>query len=51
MLFETGGADSSLGHSDTYQHVRVPEPGLRGQIRRVRILGVKDDILTGKIEE
>ena len=51
VLFETGGADSSLGHSDTYQHVRVPEPGLRGQIRRVRILGVKDDILTGKIEE
>ena len=51
VLFETGGANSSLGHSDTYQHVRVPEPGLRGQIRRVRILGLEDDILTGEIEE
>ena len=51
VLFETGGADSSLGHSDTYQHVRVPEPGLRGQIRRVRILGLEDGILTGEIEE
>ncbi len=51
VLFETGGADSSLGHSDTYQHVRVPEAGLRGQIRHVRILGVEDDILTGKIEK
>ncbi len=50
VLFETGGADGSLGHSDTYQRVKVPEPGLRGQIRGVRILGLEDGVLIGVTE-
>ena len=51
VLFETGEESCSLGHSDTYLHVRVPEPGLRGQIRDVRILAVEGEVLTGESEE
>ena len=48
VLFETGEGEGSIGHSDTYLPVRVPEEGLRGQLRQVRISGVKDGQLIGE---
>ncbi|MCR5138531.1 MAG: tRNA (N(6)-L-threonylcarbamoyladenosine(37)-C(2))-methylthiotransferase MtaB [Oscillospiraceae bacterium] len=49
VLFESG-EEGSVGHSDTYLPVRVPERGLRGQLRSVRILGTEEDGLTGILE-
>ncbi len=49
VLFETGDGNGSLGHSDTYLLVRVPEPGLHGQLRPVRILSAEDAVLTGRL--
>ena len=48
VLFESeeGG---SVGHSDTYVLVQVPEEKLQGQLLPVRITGVRDDRLTGEI--
>lgn len=48
VLFESAEGDGSLGHSDTYLYVRVPEPDLRGELREVRILGVKGEELIGE---
>ena len=48
VLFEST-EDGSLGHSDTYLHVRVPEQGLRGQLKNVRILRAKEDALFGEV--
>ena len=48
VLFESG-EEGSLGHSDTYLLVRVPEPGLHGQLRPVRILSAEDAVLTGRL--
>ena len=50
VLFEST-EDGSLGHSDTYLHVRVPEQGLCGQMREVRILGREGEILLGKLTD
>ncbi|MBR0162874.1 MAG: tRNA (N(6)-L-threonylcarbamoyladenosine(37)-C(2))-methylthiotransferase MtaB [Oscillospiraceae bacterium] len=51
VLFETGDGEGSLGHSDTYLLVRVPDEGLRGRLRRVRILSAeKDGTLLGAVE-
>ena len=49
VLFETGEEDSSLGHSDSYVLVRVPQPDLRGQTLPVRITGVEGDHLLGRL--
>ena len=51
VLFESSEGEGSLGHSDTYLYVRVPEQGLRGELRDVRILSVKDGILLGELIE
>ena len=50
VLFETGDGNGSIGHSDTYLLVRVPEAGLHGQMRPVRILSAEEDgTLTGEL--
>ena len=51
VLFESGAGEGSVGHSDTYLLVRVPEPGLRGKLRNVRILKTEADELIGECEE
>lgn len=50
VLFETT-EEGSLGHSDNYLLVKVPEPGLQGQLRQVRVTAVDGDRLLGEIEE
>ncbi len=49
VLFETEGEDFSTGHSDTYLQVRVPERGLRGQLKNVRITAWNSEGLSGEI--
>ena len=48
VLFESGG-EGSVGHSDTYLSVKVPQTGLCGQLLSVRISGVESDMLIGEI--
>ncbi len=48
VLFETG-EDGSLGHSDTYLLVKVPDQGLRGRLLDVKITGVDGERLTGDV--
>ena len=48
VLFESA-EDGSLGHSDSYLPVHVDEPGLRGELRNVRILAAERDFLRGEI--
>ena len=48
VLFESPEGEGSVGHSDTYLRVRVPEQGLRGQLRIVRILEAEEDGLIGE---
>ncbi len=48
VLFETYEGGGSVGHSDTYVLVHVPEEGLRGRLENVRITGVEDDRLLGE---
>ena len=49
VLFESPEGEGSVGHSDTYLRVRVPEQGLRGQLRNVHILQTEGDGLIGEI--
>ena len=49
VLFESPEGEGSVGHSDTYLRVRVPEQGLRGQLRNVHILQTEEDGLIGEI--
>jgi threonylcarbamoyladenosine tRNA methylthiotransferase MtaB len=49
VLFETAEGEGSLGHSDTYVLVRVPDEGLRGELRRVRVTGVAGEELRGEL--
>ncbi len=49
VLFESTEGEGSVGHSDTYLIVRVPKPGLRGQLRNVRILAAEEDGLAGEL--
>ena len=49
VLFETG-EEGSLGHSDTYLLVKVPEQGLQGQLLDVTITGVDGERLTGEVK-
>ncbi|MCR5089556.1 MAG: tRNA (N(6)-L-threonylcarbamoyladenosine(37)-C(2))-methylthiotransferase MtaB [Oscillospiraceae bacterium] len=48
VLFETGDGIGSLGHSDTYLRVRVPQEDLKGKLLNVRILGRNGDELRGE---
>ena len=48
VLFETS-EEGSVGHSDTYLLVKVPDHGLRGQLRNVKITGVENDRLVGEL--
>ena len=48
VLFESEEDAGCLGHSDSYLLVRVPEHGLRGQLRRVRVTGREGELLTGE---
>ena len=49
VLFESTGCGGSAGYSDTYLHVRVPNPGLRGQIRDVLITEREETELIGEL--
>lgn len=49
VLFESTETEGSVGHSDTYLRVRVPDTGLRGQLRKVRILGLEEGGLAGEL--
>lgn len=52
VLFESEGPDGcTTGHSDTYLPVTVPIPGLRGQLREVRILSAGPDGLSGELSD
>ena len=48
VLFETA-EEGSVGHSDTYLLVKVPQAGLQGQLRQVRVTAVEGDRLAGEI--
>ena len=50
VLFESPDGAGSVGHSDTYQLVRVAEEGLRGELRNVRITGVEGELLRGQLD-
>ena len=47
VLFESAEGAGSVGHSDTYLTVRVPDEGLRGTLREVRITRADGDSLEG----
>ena len=47
VLFESASGEGSVGHSDNYLLVRVPEPGLHGQVKTVKITGVSGGELVG----
>ena len=48
VLFETESQGQSLGHSDNYCQVSVPETGLRRLVKNVKIEGVSGKMLVGK---
>ena len=47
VLFESGEGESSVGHSGNYLLVRVPEAGLQGKVKSVKITGIKGQELVG----
>ena len=49
VLFETAEGAGSVGHSDSYVLVHVPEEGLRGELRQVRITGTDGETLEGEL--
>ncbi len=49
VLFESGSEGGFIGHSDNYLSVYAPGEALRGQIHRVRIVSLEDDVLRGII--
>ena len=49
VLFESAEGGGSVGHSDTYLLVHVPQEGLRGALRDVRITGLGEDRLEGEL--
>lgn len=49
VLFETEREGNSLGHAGNYTEVSVPGVDLRGQMRDVRITGVRGDVLAGEL--
>ena len=49
VLFETAEGAGSVGHSDSYVLVHVPEEGLRGELRPVHITGTDGETLEGEL--
>ena len=49
VLFETAEGAGSVGHSDSYVLVHVPEEDLRGQLRQVHITGTDGETLEGEL--
>ena len=49
VLFESAAGEGSVGHSDNYLRVRVPGPGLHGQVKNVKITGVSSGELVGNV--
>ena len=49
VLFESREDGGSVGHSDTYLRVLVPEHGLRGQLRDVRITEAAKEYMQGEL--
>ena len=47
VLFESGEGEGSVGHSGNYLLVRVPQAGLHGQVKTVKITAVSGDELVG----
>ncbi len=50
VLFESE-ENGSVGHSDTYLRVKVPETGLQGRLLDVDILSAEDGFLRGRLAE
>ena len=48
-MFESREDGGCVGHSDTYLRVLVPEQGLRGQLRDVRITAAAEEYLQGEL--
>ncbi len=51
VLFESEGEGGFTGHSDNYLTVFAAGDNLRGQLRRVRIVSLEDDMLRGVIAD
>ena len=49
VLFESREDGGCVGHSDTYLRVLVPEHGLRGQLRDVRITEAAKEYMQGEL--
>ena len=49
LFFESREDGGSVGHSDTYLRVLVPEHGLRGQLRDVRISEAAKEYMQGEL--
>ncbi len=47
VLFESGEGEGSAGHSENYLVVRVPQEGLSGQVKTVKISAVSQGELVG----
>lgn len=47
VLFESSEGEGSAGHSGNYLFVRVAEAGLQGQVKTVKITGIKGQELVG----
>lgn len=48
VLFETEDGGFSIGHSDSYLLVKVPQEGLRGQTLDIKISSIENDMLIGE---
>jgi threonylcarbamoyladenosine tRNA methylthiotransferase MtaB len=49
VLFESREKEFSLGHAENYRLVRVEQPGLCGEVRRVKITGRAGAVLMGEV--
>ena len=49
VLFETDGAEHSVGHADNYCEVSVPPARLHGLVRNVKIIDVSGQMLVGLV--
>lgn len=51
VLFEQDEGDCSTGHAPNGVLVYLPEPGVRGEVRPVRITGLRPGGVTGEAPE
>ena len=49
VLFEQPGEYGFTGHAPNYMEVAVKSEGLHNSIKRVKITGIKNDILIGEL--